>query len=205
MTRKDTIVFDVGNVLIRWDPEFLYEKILPDAEQRRFFLTQVCPPPWNLAQDKGRPFADAIAEASARHPDYADAAAAWFDRWIEMVPGPVDGMPAVFDALKVAGYRMLGLTNFSAETWDTARAAQPVLNRFDGVLVSGTVGHIKPEPEIYRILFDRFDLDPARAVFIDDSPANIAAGRALGLDGIVFVGRDALIRDLAGFGIAVAG
>jgi len=208
--RIDAVVFDVGNVLIEWDPRHLYRRVFthpdatPDEARVTWFLTEVCPPQWNVAQDLGRPIAEAEAEAIARHPDMAPAIRSFYGRFQAMIPGAIDGTVAVLQALKAAGMPVHGLTNFSAETFGATRRRFGFLNLFDTVVVSGEEGVIKPDRRIYEILIERAGLEPARVAFVDDSPRNIDAARALGFHAHRFQGAAGFRAWLQGLGAPLA-
>jgi 2-haloacid dehalogenase len=191
------VVFDLGGVLIDWDPRYLYRKLLADEAAVEEFLATVCTPAWNAEQDRGRPFAEGIAELVERHPAHAAAIAAYHERWPEMLGGEVPGSVEVLAELRGAGVPLYALTNWSAETFGVARERFGFLEWFEGVLVSGEERLIKPDPRIFRLLLDRFGLDPASTVFVDDSEANVAAARELGLDAVRFTGPGRLRRELA--------
>ncbi|MEQ8587561.1 MAG: HAD family phosphatase [Thalassobaculaceae bacterium] len=182
----NAVVFDIGNVLIRWDPRILYRKLFTHvdmtADERRvdWFLETVCPPDWNLEQDRGRRIADAEAEAIGRHPEYAPQIRAFYGRFQEMIPGEIPQTVAALRRAKSAGMPVHGLTNFGAETFSATAKRFDFLRSFDTVVVSGEEGVIKPDPAIFNRLIERAGLDPARTAFIDDSSANIEAARALG-------------------------
>lgn len=175
------VVFDVGNVLIEWDPEHLYRKLIPDAAMRADFLARVCSMEWNLEQDRGRRWADAVAERTALFPDQADLIAAYSDRWHDMVPGEVPGTVAILEGLREAGVPLYAITNFSSEKFAEARARFPFLAGFIDVVVSAEEGLLKPDPAIYRRLLDRNGLVAADCLFIDDSEKNVAGARAVGM------------------------
>lgn len=205
----DAVVFDVGQVLIEWDPRHLYRRVFthddgtPDEARVTWFLTEVCPPAWNIEQDRGRSIADAEAEALARHPDMGPAIRSFYGRFHTMIPGPIPGTVAVLEALKAAGFPVHGLTNFGAETFPTARRRFGFLNAFDTVVVSGEEGVIKPDPKIYEILIERAGLTPARTAFVDDSAANIAAAQKLGFQAHRFEGANDFRNWLKGLGAPV--
>lgn len=192
----DAVVFDVGQVLIEWDPRHLYRKVFtrddatPDEARVDWFLAEVCHPDWNVEQDRGRSIAEAEAEALSRHPDMGPAIRSYYGRFQAMIPRAIDGTVAVLETLKAAGFPVHGLTNFGAETFPRTRARFGFLNAFDTVVVSGEEGVIKPDPRIYEILIERAGLDPARTAFVDDSPRNIEAARALGFHAHEFRGAD---------------
>jgi 2-haloacid dehalogenase len=177
----DAVVLDVGGVVLTWDPRFLFDELIPEAAVREHFLTTVCPPEWNLAQDAGRPWADGVAEAVARHPDAEVYIRAFDEQWHRTVGGPITGTIELMEDLQANGVDVYALTNFSAEKWPVAVQRWPMLGRFDGVVVSGAEGIVKPDPRIYRLLLDRFDLRADRTYFTDDNPANVAGARAVGL------------------------
>jgi 2-haloacid dehalogenase len=190
------VVFDLGGVLIDWDPRYLYRKLLADEAAVEEFLATVCTPEWNAEQDRGRPFAEAVAELVERHPVHAAAIAAYHERWTEMLGGDIPGTVELLAELRAGGVPLYALTNWSAETFGSARERFAFLAWFDGVLVSGEERMIKPDPAIFRLLLDRFGLDPETTFYIDDSPANVAAAGRLGFDAVRFTGPGQLRRDL---------
>ena len=190
-------VFDLGGVLIDWDPRYLYRKLLADEGEVEEFLATVCTPEWNAEQDRGRPFAKGVAELVERHPAHAAAIAAFHERWPEMLGGDIPGAVELLAELRATGLPLYALTNWSAETFVVARERFAFLDWFDGLLVSGEERIIKPDPAIFELLLDRFGLDPGSTFYVDDSPANVAAAAALGLDAVRFTGPGRLRRDLA--------
>jgi len=199
------VVFDLGGVLIDWDPRYLYRKLLDDEATVEEFLATVCTPEWNAEQDRGRPFAEGVAELVERHPVHAAAITAYHERWPEMLGGAVGGTVEVLAELRAAGVPVYALTNWSAETFGIARERFEFLEWFDGVLVSGEERMIKPDPAIFRLLLDRFGLDPGATFYIDDSPANVAAADRLGFDALRFTSPAQLRRDLEARGLLSAG
>ena len=199
------VVFDLGGVLIDWDPRYLYRKLLADEAAVEEFLATVCTPEWNAEQDRGRPFAEGVAELVERHPVHAAAITAYHERWTEMLGGDIAGTVELLAELRDTGVPLYALTNWSAETFGIARERYQFLEWFDGVLVSGEERMIKPEPAIFRLLLDRFGLDPGAAFYVDDSPANVAAASELGFDAVRFTGPEQLRRDLADRGLLSAG
>ena len=199
------VVFDLGGVLIDWDPRYLYRKLLDDEAAVEEFLATVCTPEWNAEQDRGRPFAEGVAELVERHPVHAAAITAYHERWPEMLGGAVGGTVEVLAELRAAGVPVYALTNWSAETFGIARERFEFLSWFDGLLVSGEERMIKPDPAIFRLLLDRFGLDPGATFYIDDSPANVAAADRLGLDAVRFTSPAQLRRDLEARGLLSAG
>ena len=192
----EAVVFDLGGVLIDWDPRYLYRKLLADEAAMEEFLATVCTPEWNAEQDRGRPFAEGVAELAGRHPEHAVAIAAYHERWPEMVAGDVPGTVEVLADLRAAGVPLYALTNWSAETFAITRPRFEFLDWFCGLLVSGEEGIAKPDPAIFRLLLDRFGLDPAATFFVDDSEANVATARELGIDAVRFTGPRRLRREL---------
>lgn len=175
------LVFDVGNVLIRWDPRFLYETMFDDAERMEWFLANVCTHDWNLEMDRGAAFADQVAALCARHPEWEAEIRAFDERWAEMVPGAVEPNMTLLERLLGRGEPIYAITNFSREKWVEAQARFPLLTRFEGVVVSAHERLIKPDPAIYRTLLDRYGLEAGRCLFIDDSEKNVAGARAVGM------------------------
>jgi len=165
------------------------------------FLANVCTTAWNERQDAGRSFADGVAELLPRHPDQEALIAAFGQRFDEMIAGPIDGTVEILAELKRSGVPRYGLTNFSAETFRPQRQRFEFLSWFDGIVVSGEEGVIKPDPRIFRILLERYGIAPEETVFIDDSPTNAAAATALGIHGIHFRSPEALRSELVSLGL----
>ena len=189
-------LFDIGNVLIDWNPRHLLRELIPDAGELDFFLTEVCPQSWNEEQDRGRPWTEALAEASARHPDYREIIHLYFERWMETVAGPIDGTVQLLKSLQEKGYPTYALSNFSVETFEQVERVYPFLASFDGRVVSGYERVIKPDPAIFHLAIDRFGLAPAQTLFIDDHPPNIEAARQLGFQTHLFDQPEALRKQL---------
>ncbi len=197
-----TVVFDIGNVLLEWNPEYLYNKLIPDERERTTFLTTVCTPDWNLQQDLGRPWAEAVETLASRHPDKADLIAAYSDRWHDMVPGEVPGTRGILAALQNAGLPLYSITNFSSEKFTEAQDRFPFLkSSFLDIVVSAEERLIKPDPKIYQVLLDRNGLEAGECLFIDDSQANVDAARALGMKAHHFQGAAGLREKLTEFGL----
>lgn len=195
------VIFDVGRVLIEWDPRLLYRQLLPDEAAVDHFLTRICPPEWNLEQDRGRPWAEAVALQSALYPEHADLIEAWDHRWSETVPDAIWESVALFGQLRARGVPVYGLTNFSQEKWPLVVARFGFLSEFDDVVVSGDVGLVKPDPAVYSLLLRRNGLTAADGLFIDDSAANITAAEGLGLATHHFQNAAGLARDLTARGL----
>jgi 2-haloacid dehalogenase len=193
-----TVVFDLGGVLIDWDPRYLYRTLFDDEAAMEAFLAEVTTPEWNAAQDAGRPWAEAVRSLADRHPEHRDLIEAYHQRWPETLGGPIEGSIEILDELRrIPGVRLFALSNWSAETFPIARERYPFLAWFDGIVISGEVGAIKPDPRIFERLIERYDVDPGRAVFIDDSAANVAVAERLGFAGIRFEDPGSLRRELA--------
>lgn len=176
------LLWDFGNVIVRWDPRTLYSKIFPDPAERDRFLAEVCTMAWHEAHDRGIRFEDNRAELIGRHPEYEDAIRAWGDRWWEMFSGPIAETEAAIEALHTRGVPMYGLSNISQHTIEGTFAMSPAFGRLSGVVVSGEVGLTKPDPAIFALTCDRFGYAPQELLFVDDSPRNIESARALGFD-----------------------
>lgn len=197
----EAVVFDVGGVLLDWSPEHLYRRLIPDADERRRFLTEVCTPQWNLAQDAGRAWSEAVAELTDRFPHHSSLIAAYDERWEEMVAGTFDDTVAILEELADVGVPIYALTNFSSDKWSIAVTEWPFLRLFDGHVVSGEEGVTKPDPRIYRILLDRFGLRPERTFYVDDQLQNVEQARSMGLRAELFIDAQTLRRQLGEHGL----
>ena len=180
------LIFDFGGVLIDWDPHHLYDPYFGDRARAEWFLQNICTMEWNTQMDGGKPFAEGIAELSARFPEWSREIEMFRSQWTKMVGGPIPGMLELVRELKAAGHGVYGLSNWSMETFPLICDDYPVLKLLDGMVVSGNEGVIKPEPAIYQLLLSRYSLQPADYIFIDDNPANVAAAQTLGIRGIRF-------------------
>lgn len=199
---RHIVVFDLGGVLIDWDPRYLYRRVFgADEAAMEHFLATVCTSEWNHRQDAGRPLAEATRLLKAEHPAEAALIELWAERWPEMIAGDIAETVAILEELDARGTPLYALTNWSAETFPHARERFPFLARFRGILVSGEVGVIKPDPRIYHLLFERFAIAPERTVFIDDNAANITAAAALGLHAHRFTGPAPLRAELGALGL----
>ena len=198
----DAVIFDLGGVLIDWNPRYLYRRLFgDDTEAMEAFLGKVCNPEWNARQDAGRPWAEAVAELSARHPEARDLIAAYDERWEEMLGGPIQGTVEILGELRAAAVPLYALSNWSAAKYAIARARYPFLGWFRDVVISGEVGVIKPDPSIFRLLLERHRLDPASTVYVDDSDPNVSVAEQLGMIAIRFRGPEPLRADLARLGL----
>ena len=194
------VVFDIGGVLIEWDPRLLYRDLLPDPADLDRFLAEICNPDWNATLDAGRPFDEACDELATRHPDRAELIHAW-KRQDEMIAGEIAGTAALVARLGDAGIPLYLLTNMPAEVFAARRAQYSVLQRFDGAVVSGEEGVLKPSAEIFAMLRRRFDLDPAATLFVDDLEVNVAGAAAAGFRAHRFVDAPTLEVELQAQGL----
>lgn len=200
---RPTVVFDLGGVLIDWNPRHLYRQLIADEAERERFLSEICTTEWHRKHDAGRPFADGVAELVAEHPEHRELIEAWHHRFHDMVPGPLlDTVDLLADVVAL-GDPVYALTNWSAEAWPAAKARFDFIDWFAGVVVSGEEGVLKPDPAIYDCLVERYDLDPSRTVFIDDWDVNVDGARAAGLQAVQFTTAEALRADLRSLGVPV--
>ena len=176
------VLWDFGNVIVRWNPRTLYAKIFPDPVQCDRFLAGVCTLAWHSPTDCGVTFADNCARLIAVHPDHEAEILAWHNRWNEMFSGPIIETEAAIEALHLQGVPQFGLSNISHETLDMTLAMSPAFARLSGYVASGLEGVMKPDPAIYTLCCERFGLAPGDLLFVDDSLRNIAAAKALGFD-----------------------
>jgi 2-haloacid dehalogenase len=202
VSRPHAVVFDLGGVLIDWNPRYLYRKLFEgdDAAMERF-LAEVTTPEWNGRQDAGRTWADAVASLTREHPEHAELIAAYAERWPETLGDAIHPTVEILDDLRRTGVRLFALSNWSAETFPLARPRYPFLEWFEGIVISGEVQIAKPDARVYRHLLERYSLEAATTVFIDDSAANVDAAGALGMIAIRFEDAAALRRALAGLGL----
>lgn len=200
----DTVVFDIGNVLVDFDQRYLYRKIFSDEAEMEDFIATVATWDWHLEQDRGRTTADGTELLVSRHPDRRAEIEAYYDRWDEMFGGPIDGTVDILHELDAQGVALYALTNWSAELFGRAKETFPYLNIFREIVVSGEVKLLKPDPEIYNILIDQTGLDPETTVFIDDSEPNIETANRLGFTAVHFTDPDALREELSALGLVDA-
>lgn len=203
MASIDTVIFDLGDVLIPWNPRNLYRKLFDDEREMERFLAGVCTMEWNAQQDAGRTREEGTALLVARHPEYEPMIRAFYDRWEEMLGEVIQGSAELLLELKAKGYRVFALSNWSAETFPVARPKYPILEEFEGLVISGREGLIKPDPAIYQLLCERHDIDPRRAVFIDDNVVNVEAARGVGMQAVAFRDAAQARKELAGLGLPV--
>jgi 2-haloacid dehalogenase len=196
--RRSAVIFDLGAVLVDWDPRHVYRELFEgDEAAMDAFLAGVATQEWNHQMDAGKPWAAAVAELVALHPERRELIEAYWHRWPDMLAGEISGTVEVLADLRAAGVRLFALTNWSAETFPVARERFAWLGWFEGIVVSGEERLVKPDPAIYRLLLERYRFEPTDAVFIDDRAENVAAAEALGIAGIRFTSPEALRIDLA--------
>ena len=190
------LIFDFGGVLIDWNPHYLYDSYFGDRAKTDWFLANICTMKWNEQVDAGKPMAEATAELVAKFPEWKKEIEMYFGRWIEMIGEAIPGMYELLLELKARGHRLFGLSNWSAETFVQIKEDFPALKLLEGMVVSGYVKCLKPSPEIYHLLLDRYSLKASDCVFIDDNAANVAGAEAVGIRGIRFTGASDLRRQL---------
>jgi 2-haloacid dehalogenase len=201
LTPPRAVLFDLGGVFIDWNPRHLYRRLFADEAAMEEFLATVCTQEWNAEQDRGRPFAEAVRLLCAAHPHLADAIRAYDARWEEMLKGEIRESVRCLEELRRRAVPLFALTNWSAEKFPLARARFSFLAWFEGVLVSGEVGLKKPDSRIFALAAERFSLDPAATLFVDDTAANVEAAAALGFRAYRFTDPAALRRALTGCGL----
>ena len=200
--KVDAVVWDIGHVLVQWSIRYLYEKLIDDPAKLDWFLAHVVTVPWHFRHDAGEPLADLIAEKVAEYPEHRALIEAYAPRWLDTIPGPIEGTPALVEALAARGVSQFSITNFGADTFAMFRPTFPVLDHMGDIVVSGAEQLMKPDPAIFNLAADRFGHAPERMLFIDDNAANIASAAALGWQVHHFtLGAKALEADLRAFGL----
>lgn len=197
------LVFDVGNVLIRWNPELVYASLILDPSARAHFFKVVLPPEWNLEQDRGRSWAEAEAERIALFPGHAELIRAWRARWHEMVPDAIEANVAVLARARSQGIPCYAITNFARDTFVEAQTRFSFLTSFDGIVVSAHERLLKPDPAIFTLFLERYGKKAGDCLFIDDSAANVATARALGFETIHVTCNTDLAREVASHGFDI--
>lgn len=196
------VIFDVGNVLVRWDARLLFREFYADDAAVDAFLEETGFHDWNLELDAGLPWDAGVARLAARHPHHAAAIAAFHARWHETLPGAIDGSVAILDELAAAGVPLYAITNYSGEKWVETLPRFPFLaTAFRDIVVSGHEGVVKPDARIFRLLLERNGLDAAECVFVDDNARNVAGAQAVGIDAILFTDPEALRHALVSRGL----
>lgn len=182
----DTLLFDLGNVLVEWNPAYLYEKIFTNGEQLQYFLENICTGEWHTQQDAGRDIQEATEALVQQHPEWEPQIRAFYSRWKEMFRGAIEGSVEILRELKEKGYKLYALSNWNADLFKQTEADFPFLHLFDGIILSGEVKMVKPNIEIYTLLLHQFSIKPEQALFIDDRKDNIKAAQELGIRSILF-------------------
>ncbi len=191
------IIWDLGNVLIDWNPKYVFDKQIKDEEKRKYFFQNICTMDWNEAQDAGYPIKQATEDLVAKHPDWKEHIEAYYGRWEEMLGGPIEGTVQIYNDLKqTTDLKFYALTNWSHELFPVALQRYPFLHLFDGRVVSGEEKMRKPDPRFYKLLLDRYALKAAEVLFIDDNERNIRAAETLGIKSIWFKNPQQLTVDL---------
>jgi 2-haloacid dehalogenase len=192
------IIYDLGAVLIDWNPDYLFRKIFDDEEKKKYFFEKICTAEWNEEQDGGRPIKQANEILIAQYPEWKEQIEAYYGRWEEMLGGAIHDSVQVFKELKEKNrYKFYALTNWSSELFPIALARYDFLHWFDGRVVSGEEKTRKPFPEFYQLLLDRYDLHPSATLFIDDNLRNVKAAEVVGIPSIHFKGAADLRKELA--------
>lgn len=197
------VVYDIGNVLVHYDATIPFRRIIPDEKKRNWFLSEVCNSAWNHEQDRGRTWEEAEAVAIAVYPEEADNIRAFRANWREMIPYAYDDSVEVLKALLASDLDVTMLTNFAADTFRECRAHFTFLNESRGITISGEIGMVKPDREIFDHHVATLGIEPSAALFIDDKLENVAGARSAGWNAIQFIDAETLRRDLAGYGIVV--
>ena len=195
----DTIIFDLGGVLVDWNPEYVYRTVFNNDEEKvQWFLNKVCTSEWNAAQDAGRTIAEAVQLKIEEFPQYEEWIRLYYSEWSNMFSGAIDDNVTLFKSIKASGnYKVYALTNWSAETWPVALELFPFYKDFDGIVVSGQEKTRKPFPKIYNIILNRYKINPIKTIFIDDNKENIITANELKFNGIHYKNNLQLIKDYA--------
>ena len=196
----ETIVFDFGGVLIDWNPRHLFKKVFKDEGEMEQFLKGVCTDDWNVQQDAGRTLAEGTDLLIKNYPEKAELIRLYYDRWPEMLNGTIQGTVDILVKLK-EHYKVYGLTNWSEETFPIALQRYDFFKLLDGMIVSGKEKVIKPDPEIYKLLIERFNIVPHESVFIDDNLNNINAAKTLNFRTVHFKNPEQLREELLALGV----
>jgi 2-haloacid dehalogenase len=199
------VVFDIGGVLLNWDPRHLYRKLIADPAEMAGFLGQICTPRWHLTHDLGADTDQSCRELAAAHPDRAELIMAWSERSEEMIAGQLDDAVAVLADVESAGLRCFALSNMEADKFLLRQDRFAFFRHFEGCVISGNEGVAKPDRMIFEVLLERYDLEPAATVFIDDLAANVAVARQLGIVAVQYSDAGLLRRELRGLGVPIVG
>lgn len=197
LDKYEAIVFDLGGVLIDWNPMYVFGNYFDDPAHLQYFFDEVCTTAWNEEQDAGKPLAQATEERIALFPEWEQPIRDYYGRWREMLAGQIDDTVAILKELKAAGqHRLLALTNWSRETFPVALEHFEFLHDFEGILVSGQENLAKPDPAIFRLMINRYELNPVRTIYIDDNLRNVKAAAAIGFEAIHFTSPLQLSADI---------
>ena len=180
------IIFDYGGVLLDWNPHYLYDPYFGDVEKAEWFLNNICTYEWNAQHDNGKPIAEGTAELIAEHPEWEREIRLYYDDFMKMMGGQIPGMEELVKGLRVNGYRVFGLSNWSVETFALVRPVYPVLNLMEDMVISGVEKVMKPDHRIFELALNRFGIKAEETIFLDDNPANVQAAREMGIKGILF-------------------
>jgi 2-haloacid dehalogenase len=197
----DTVVFDLGNVLVKWDRRLLYEKLIDDEAELDRFLDEVLTLEINADLDRGVSLHDVTAALADRHPDDRELIEAFRDRWPETLGDILHDSVAILEELRAQPLALFALSNWGRETFAQSEPHLPFLRHFDALVISGREGVVKPDPAIFRLLCDRHGTQPESAVFIDDSEANVVAAAALGFETVHFVSPAQCRSELTALGL----
>lgn len=192
LASRPVLIFDLGGVVLDWNPRHLFRKLIADEGEREWFLSEVCGPEWNAQMDLGRPYAEAVDELAARHPGQAGWIRAYWARWPEMLGGPVPGTSELVTELAEAGRELYAISNFPGEMYPATLDAFPVLHCFKDVVISSDVGLGKPDPRIFALALERFGVAAGDCLFIDDVAANVAGAQQAGIAAVQFTSAAAL-------------
>ena len=195
------IIFDIGAVLVDWDPRYYYRKVMKNEAEVENFLTEICTFEFNHSLDLGRPWADARAELVSKYPEYTVHIDAYWNNWLDMFSGPIHGTVDILKDLKARGFPVYALSNWNDVKFQVGLQVFPFFNLFDGRIVSGEVKVAKPDPRIYQLLLDTYKLTPHESLFIDDRKDNIDAASAFGIKAVQFISPEKLHEDLISYGI----
>lgn len=199
----DALVFDIGGVVLDWDPRHLYRALLPDEAAVEHFLGTVCTLEWHWPHDAGRPMAESIPELCSRHPEHAPLIRAWQERYLDMVGGTVDGMDALLADLEARRVPLYALSNMPAEVIDGLREKFPILGHFHGIVVSGVEQVVKPDRAIFDLLVSRYGLDPSTTLFVDDRDDNVDGALRAGWQAVRFESVPQLRAELTRAGLLI--
>ena len=190
------IIFDYGGVLLDWNPHYLYDPYFGDKEKAEWFLQNICTYEWNAQHDNGKPIAEGTAELIALHPEWEKEIRMYYDDFMKMMGGQISGMEELVKDMKVKGYRVFGLSNWSVETFSQVRHVYPVLDLMEDMVISGIERVMKPDHRIFELALNRFGVKAEETVFIDDNPNNVQAACEVGIHGVLFQSKDLLLSKL---------